>query len=97
VLSRGGLSDDGATCIDPVYERFDAWGQFLIDGAKHAAQVGGYTAPSWVNERPLTIAKAGGCVAGGSDPRGGKRLHLLELAILTLASLVVARKRKVSR
>ena len=97
VLSRGGLSDDGRTCIDPVYVRFDAWGQFLIDGAKHAAQVGGYPAPSWVNEQPLSVAKAGGCVAGGSEARAGKRLHLLELAILTLASLAVARRRKVNR
>jgi hypothetical protein len=81
-----------------VYTRFDAWGQFLIDGAKHAAQLGRYAAPSWVNEQPVATAKAttSGCVAGGSDSRGGKRLHLLELAILTLASLVVTRRRKMS-
>ena len=98
VLSRGGLSGDGRTCIDPVYTRFDAWGQFLIDGANHAAQVGGYSAPSWVSDRPVEVAKAGsGCVAGGSEPETGKRLHLLELVILTLASLVVVRGRKVKR
>ncbi len=56
VLSRGGVSADGKTCTDPVYERFDAWGQFLIDAAKRAASVGGYGPPAWAREQPVAEA-----------------------------------------
>jgi V8-like Glu-specific endopeptidase len=47
VLSRGGVSMDGKTCIEPVYSRFDAWGPLLIQAATEAASMGGYSAPVW--------------------------------------------------
>jgi V8-like Glu-specific endopeptidase len=47
VLSRGGVSPDGMTCVGSVYSRFDAWSQFLVDSANEAAQMGGYDPPSW--------------------------------------------------
>jgi V8-like Glu-specific endopeptidase len=53
VLSRGAVSTDGKTCIQPVYSRFDAWGSLLIGAAAQAASMGGYSPPVW---------------AGGSGP-----------------------------
>jgi hypothetical protein len=53
VLSRGAVSQDGKTCVQPVYSRFDAWGPLLIEAATEAATMGGYSAPVW---------------AGGSGP-----------------------------
>jgi len=47
VLSRGAVSTDGKTCIQPVYSRFDAWGPLLIGAATQAAKMGGYSAPVW--------------------------------------------------
>jgi hypothetical protein len=47
VLSRGAVSSDGKTCIQPVYSRFDAWGSLLIGAATEAAAMGGYSAPVW--------------------------------------------------
>jgi MYXO-CTERM domain-containing protein len=47
VLSRGGISADGMTCTDPIYTRFDAWGQLLVSTAKQAASMGGYPLPAW--------------------------------------------------
>jgi hypothetical protein len=47
VLSRGAVSSDGKTCIQPIYSRFDAWGPLLITTAMQAASMGGYSAPVW--------------------------------------------------
>jgi V8-like Glu-specific endopeptidase len=47
VLSRGGVSSDGMTCVQPIYTRFDAWDQLLIDAATKAASLGGYPLPAW--------------------------------------------------
>jgi hypothetical protein len=47
VLSRGAVSSDGQTCIQPIYSRFDAWGPLLIGTAQQAASMGGYSAPVW--------------------------------------------------
>ncbi len=47
VLSRGAISPDNMTCIEPIYTRFDAWGQLLIDAANQAATMGGYSVASW--------------------------------------------------
>jgi V8-like Glu-specific endopeptidase len=47
VLSRGAVSQDNMTCIEPIYTRFDAWGQLLIDAANQAAGMGGYKVASW--------------------------------------------------
>jgi Trypsin len=47
VLSRGAVSPDNTTCIEPIYTRFDAWGPLLIDAANQAAAMGGYKVASW--------------------------------------------------
>jgi hypothetical protein len=47
VLSRGGVQ--GADCVQPIYTRFDAWSQLLIQAANEAAQAGGYAPPSWTS------------------------------------------------
>ena len=47
VLSRGGTSADGTTCIQPIYSRFDAWASLLVSAANEAAAMGGYAVPSW--------------------------------------------------
>ncbi len=96
VLSRGGLSLDGKTCIEPVYERFDAWGQFLIDAAKRAASAGGYTAPAWVNEQPVVqaaAAQAGGCTAAASGASARLSWRLLTAMAVGLAILFMRRAR----
>ncbi len=100
VLSRGGVSSDGTTCIDPIYERFDAWGQFLIDGAKSAASIGGYSPPTWVNEQPVvqaaSVASTGGCSAAA--PRGSARLpwRMGVMGALALALWVARRSRAIA-
>ena len=47
VLSRGGVSSDGTTCLGGVYSRFDAWGPLLQQAAEEAAADGSYSVPSW--------------------------------------------------
>jgi secreted trypsin-like serine protease len=47
VLSRGSVSSDGQTCVEPIYTRFDAWAPLLLQAANQAAATGGYPAPSW--------------------------------------------------
>jgi hypothetical protein len=49
ILSRGSVSSDGQTCIQPIYTRFDAWGSLLIDAAKQAqaASKARYALPLW--------------------------------------------------
>ncbi len=47
VLSRGAVSADGRTCVQPIYTRFDAWGPLLVATATDAAAEGGYALPAW--------------------------------------------------
>jgi V8-like Glu-specific endopeptidase len=52
VLSRGGVSDDMKTCVQPIYSRFDAWGPLIIGAAQQAAQQASdqgtpYPLPAW--------------------------------------------------
>jgi MYXO-CTERM domain-containing protein len=47
VLSRGAVSADNQTCIEPIYSRFDAWGPLLVNAATQAATMGGYPLPVW--------------------------------------------------
>ena len=47
VLSRGGVSPEGGTCIGSIYTRFDAYSQLIISAAQKAASLGGYSPPSW--------------------------------------------------
>jgi V8-like Glu-specific endopeptidase len=62
VLSRGGVSSDGQTCIQPIYTRFDAWGALLVDTANEAASMGHYTTPAWAS-----VAAGGDAGASGVD------------------------------
>jgi MYXO-CTERM domain-containing protein len=47
LLSRGSVSTDGQTCVEPIYTRFDAWAPLLLQAANAAAAAGGYPAPPW--------------------------------------------------
>jgi MYXO-CTERM domain-containing protein len=60
VLSRGGVSPDGQTCIQPIYTRFDAWGALLVDTANEAASMGNYTTPEWASTPAGTDAGSSG-------------------------------------
>lgn len=62
VLSRGAAG----TCELGVYTRVDAFKDFIIDGAKEAAEIGGYDAPSWVNG-PSGSSSSGGSSSGGAS------------------------------
>lgn len=55
VLSRGGASSDGKTCLQPVYTRLDAFRDLVIDAAKQAsANWTKYPEPSWTTFVPPT-------------------------------------------
>jgi hypothetical protein len=73
VLSRGGASVDGGSCLGSIYSRFDAWAQFLIDGANQAAVAGGYGPPSWAAPSPAQppLADAGAGSTGASCVHNG--------------------------
>jgi hypothetical protein len=51
VTSRG-----GANCSSPVYGAVHGWGQWIMDTAVHAAQVGGYDPPPWATGWPTDPA-----------------------------------------
>lgn len=55
VLSRGSVSPDGQTCVQPIYSRFDAWSSLLITAAKQAQAVAKptYPLPLWAGGAPL--------------------------------------------
>lgn len=72
VLSRGAVSQDGTTCVQPVYSRFDAWGSLLIGAATEAATMGGYSAPVWAGGSGLpTTATSAVDAAATEDAAGG--------------------------
>jgi secreted trypsin-like serine protease len=75
VLSRGALSADMQTCIQPIYTRFDAWGDLLTTAAKQAAAMGHYGVPPWANVAPGSDAGAqpdgGPCGAKACPPENG--------------------------
>jgi hypothetical protein len=64
VLSRGAVDADSGTCVQPIYSRFDAWAQLLVDGVTQAAALGGYALPAWALSAALTDASAGGSADG---------------------------------
>jgi MYXO-CTERM domain-containing protein len=71
VLSRGGVSSDGTTCVGSIYSRFDAWSQLIIDTANEAAQMGGYAPPVWASEDGGAVsASDAGNDDGGSKSNG---------------------------
>jgi hypothetical protein len=69
VLSRGGVSNDNTTCIQPIYTRFDAWGSLLSDAAAQAASAGGYTLPAWAGGPAAPLD--GGVAPSASDASTG--------------------------
>jgi V8-like Glu-specific endopeptidase len=71
VLSRGGVSSDGTTCVGSIYSRFDAWSQLIIDTAKEAAQMGGYAAPAWTTTAASDAGSTAVNAEGGSGAEGG--------------------------
>ncbi len=71
VLSRGAVSTDGKTCIQPVYSRFDAWGSLLIGAATQAATMGGYSAPVWAGGTGPDLTPAADAAAT-DDASGGQ-------------------------
>jgi MYXO-CTERM domain-containing protein len=71
VLSRGG--DYGSMCGSAVYTRFDAWASLIIDTAKQAAMMGGYTVPVWANGDGGVVTSDGGSDAGGATDAGAPR------------------------
>jgi len=65
VLSRGGTS--GATCVGGIYSRLDAWSSLIIDAAKQAATMGGYSAPTWAGSDGGAPADGGALPDAGAD------------------------------
>lgn len=51
VTSRGGFA-----CSDPIYGYIEPWAQWIKDTATHAAELGKYEVPSWVNGWPTDPA-----------------------------------------
>jgi secreted trypsin-like serine protease len=68
LLSRGGVSQDGQTCIQPIYTRFDAWGPLLIEAATEAASAGGYNAPAWAGGTGISGAPEVDASASSNSP-----------------------------
>jgi Trypsin len=63
VLSRGGVSQDGTTCDQPIYSRFDAWGSLIVGAAQQAAQQASANGAGY----PLAVWAGGtGLADGGS-------------------------------
>jgi hypothetical protein len=56
VLSRGGVSTDGTTCVGSIYTRFDQYAQLIISTAVQAAQLGGYSPPTWTGQSTATTS-----------------------------------------
>src|SRR5580704_2401289 len=70
VLSRGGVSTDGATCEQPIYSRFDAWGSLIVGAAQQAAmqataQKASYPLPTWAGG--IAAQADGGAASAAAD------------------------------
>jgi MYXO-CTERM domain-containing protein len=50
IAVRAGVQN--GNCVGSAYTRTDAWSALIIQAAKTAAQLGGYTAPAWTNPIP---------------------------------------------
>jgi hypothetical protein len=71
VLSRGGTSPDGTTCIQPIYSRFDAWTSLLVSAASEAASMGGYAVPSWAVDVDAGLGQFASSSAADSGTASG--------------------------
>ena len=70
VLSRGGVSTDGATCEQPIYSRFDAWTSLVIGAAQQAAAKAaalGHSYPLAIWAGGTGVADSGSVVTGVSS------------------------------
>jgi MYXO-CTERM domain-containing protein len=67
VLSRGGVSTDGQTCISAVYTRLDSWKDLLVQTAHQAATQGGYPLPVWAGGTDTPPPDAGTPDSGSSN------------------------------
>ncbi len=65
VVSRG-----GPDCSTPIYGTVTAWRDFLIDTAKDAATMGGYTPPFWVSSGSSDPPVLAGSAGAPSVPEG---------------------------
>ena len=74
VLSRGGVSPEGGTCLGSIYTRFDAWGQLLIDAAGQASMMGGYNPASWTGLPPNPNLDGGPSESEGGSCRSSGTL-----------------------
>lgn len=70
VLSRGGVSSDGTTCVGSIYSRFDAWGSLLVNAANEAAQAGGYAPPAWATSSSSSSSGSSSGSGGGGNDAG---------------------------
>lgn len=69
VLSRGSVSPDGQTCVQPIYTRFDAWSELLISAANQAQAMSKshYPLPLWASGASVnTIFPSSGSSSGAS-------------------------------
>jgi Trypsin len=66
VLSRGGVSLDGQTCVSAVYTRLDSWKDLIIQTAQQAAQQGAYPPPAWTIGGTTPPADAGASADSGA-------------------------------
>jgi MYXO-CTERM domain-containing protein len=71
VLSRGGVSADGQTCVGGIYTRFDAWSQLIIDTANQAAQMGNYPPPTWAGGTSSSSSSSGSSGSSSSSGSSG--------------------------
>ncbi len=69
VLSRGGESDDGSSCLGSVYTRFDAHRDFVLEVAKTASNNWDlYPEPTWTAYKPPPQPKSKDAGAKDSGP-----------------------------
>jgi Trypsin len=82
VLSRGSVSADGQTCVQPIYSRFDAWSDLLISAANQAQAMASpkYALPSWAQGTtvtqlyPAAASSGAGTVTTGQQCEGSAAL-----------------------
>jgi hypothetical protein len=68
IASRGSVSADGTTCVNPVYTRLDTWASLVVSAALQAASAGGYAPPAWAALPTDDEAGADAEAAEGSPP-----------------------------
>ena len=82
VLSRGGVSSDGMSCIAGVYTRLDVFHDLIVSTALDAAKLGGYAPPAWTASvsapdggTPSGTALGGACDSSDTCASGDCRVQ----------------------